>query len=1004
MKMLKTNLFNNIFKAASFLVCVALVACSGVNGVSDRDESSSSNNGRAYLSSISFGNGRTILPNSSFDLATSIERFVLRGIALDAEEPAEVELGTWDSSDAGSAYTLMLADISRNTIELTTGSWNFTVTAFVKSGENYVPVLQKSIEEQQVRSGGNRLNFGTLAEANGNGKLRVTLNYPADTGLYTVERVTAALEALPGTNWSSTGETQLTPTSAGTYKTVSHTADPANGNYILKIKFYIRKNDGTTATQYYTELVRIATGLESSATRTINDLMSLYSITYTLNGGSQNSNLQGTYSPYDGDVALATSPVVSKTGATFAGWYESSSYSGSRLSSIAAGTTGNKTLFAKWGYEMNASTKTISANGASLIVQAEGKTTRIYFDEDGDGVCDADEVILGDNGQPMDFTGWTVYGGSQSGNYSGATDVTVNSGNLNAVYGGNGTGSVSNTSVEINGGTIGTVYGGSNTGSVSGSSVVDVNGGYVENVYGAGKSGTTGSSTVNVTGGKVENVGGGSNGGTVTGNATINISGGEVVAAAGDKNHVDGVSSVNVSGNVKIGDTNSEKGIDIDTFDGGVVTATDDVSGNVEIVTQDGTKLDTGSVIVLAEDDVEIAPHTISVTNTETHETVSDIGKGADGNYSVGRGPLSGIVMNQYGPTDSESGSNPFNITSTFKPYTTDYSGLNLQTSVNYMGKILVTPTWNSDIFESIVSATLTGTLNAETDFTHQNAVHVENVPVASDGKCKISVFTYANYSEIVLKYMVNTKDGRTVTYTFPIAIGQLEGLTADTTIKVNGDDYKTVNGDYPNMLAFEFKKSPRTGCGVIDFVGKVNNGAMMQTTYNYQGFAYSISVDGGSARNLDLVDNGDGTATAVDSASGVTVTLAVEITMSGDTPYIKLTHTVDPKGHTVKLGSWTDTMVGTADNVPIECKGWGYFLDGAIKLSLYLRNSMGVDDVSGWWYGTWSSAQSKVFSTENPTKKLTNTDSGAAFHWSGISGTAPVTKTIRMSLSDHVD
>ena len=1004
MKMLKTNLFNNIFKAASLLVCAALVACSGVNGVSDRDESSSSNNGRAYLSSISFGNGRTILPNSSFDLATSIDRFVLRGTALDAEEPAEVELGTWDSSDAGSAYTLMLADISRNTIELTTGSWNFAVTAFVKSGENYVPVLQKSIEEQQVRSGGNRLNFGTLAEANGNGKLRVTLNYPADTGLYTVERVTAALEALPGTNWSSTGETQLTPTSAGTYKTVSHTADPANGNYILKIKFYIRKNDGTTVTQYYTELVRIATGLESSATRTINDLMSLYSITYTLNGGSQNSNLQGTYSPYDGDVALATSPVVSKTGATFAGWYESSSYSGSRLSSIAAGTTGNKTLFAKWGYEMNASTKTISANGASLIVQAEGKTTRIYFDEDGDGVCDADEVILGDNGQPMDFTGWTVYGGSQSGNYSGATDVTVNSGNLNAVYGGNGTGSVSNTSVEINGGTIGTVYGGSNTGSVSGSSVVDVNGGYVENVYGAGKSGTTGSSTVNVTGGKVENVGGGSNGGTVTGNATINISGGEVVAAAGDKNHVDGVSSVNVSGNVKIGDTNSEKGIDIDTFDGGVVTATDDVSGNVEIVTQDGTKLDTGSVIVLAEDDVEIAPHTISVTNTETHETVSDIGKGADGNYSVGRGPLSGIVMNQYSATDSESGGNPYNITSTFKPYTTDYSGLNLQTSVNYMGKILVTPTWNSDIFESISAATLTGTLNAETDFTHQNAVHVENVPVASDGKCKISVFTYANYSEIVLKYMVNTKDGRTVTYTFPIAIGQLEGLTADTTIKVNGDDYKTVNGDYPNMLAFEFKKSPRTGCGVIDFVGKVNNGAMMQTTYNYQGFAYSISVDGGSARNLDLVDNGDGTATAVDSASGVTVTLAVEITMSGDTPYIKLTHTVDPKGHTVKLGSWTDTMVGTADNVPIECKGWGYFLDGAIKLSLYLRNSMGVDDVSGWWYGTWSSAQSKVFSTENPTKKLTNTDSGAAFHWSGISGTAPVTKTIRMTLSDHVE
>lgn len=1003
MKMLKTNLFNNIFKAASLLVCAALVACSGVNGVSDRDESSSSNNGRAYLSSISFGNGRTILPNSSFDLATSIDRFVLRGTALDAEEPAEVELGTWDSSDAGSAYTLMLADISRNTIELTAGSWNFAITAFVKSGENYVPVLQKSIEEQQVRSGGNRLNFGTLSEANGNGKLRVTLNYPADTGLYTVERVTAALEALPGTNWSSTGETQLTPSSAGTYKTVSHTADPANGNYILKIKFYIRKNDGTTVTQYYTELVRIATGLESSATRTINDLMSLYSITYTLNGGSQNSNLQGTYSPYDGDVALATSPVVSKTGATFAGWYESSSYSGSRLSSIAAGTTGNKTLFAKWGYEMNASTKTISANGASLIVQAEGKTTRIYFDEDGDGVCDADEVILGDNGQPMDFTGWTVYGGSQSGNYSGATDVTVNSGNLNAVYGGNGTGSVSNTSVEINGGTIGTVYGGSNTGSVSGSSVVDVNGGYVENVYGAGKSGTTGSSTVNVTGGKVENVGGGSNGGTVTGNATINISGGEVVAAAGDKNHVDGVSSVNVSGNVKIGDTNSEKGIDIDTFDGGVVTATDDVSGNVEIVTQDGTKLDTGSVIVLAEDDVEIAPHTISVTNTETHETVSDIGKGADGNYSVGRGPLAGIVMNQYGTTDSESGSNPYNITSTFKPYTTDYSGLNLQTSVNYMGKILVTPSWNTEIFESISSARLSGTLNAETDFSHQNAVHVEDVPFDSNGGCKISVFTYANYSEIVLTYVVNTKDGREVTYTFPITISQLEGLSADATVRVNGTDYTTVNGDYPNMLAFAIRSDGR-----LDFVGRVNGGQMLRTTFGYGGWRYRISVDGGAPIDLTLVDNHDGTATARHGSSGVTLTVAVEITMSGDTPYLKLTHTINPNGHAIKLGACSDTMVGSNDSVPIKTKSWGYYLDGEIKLSLYLRNSQGVDDVSGWWYGKYDGNRyvNEVFSSKYMTEgnMQTSGDSAAAFHWANISGEEPVTKTIRMSLSDHVD
>ncbi len=1004
MKTFKTNIFNNIFKAVTLLLCASLVACSGLNGVSDRDDraSSSSGSGKAYLSSISFGNGRTILPNSSFDLATSITRFELRGTALDAEEPEEVLLGTWDTSDAGSAYTLMLAAISSNTIELTPGSWNFSVTAYILSGENYVPVLQKSIEGQNISNGGNRLNFGELAEANGNGSLSVTINYPADAGLYTVEKVTVALEPFDGANFSISEGAPLQPSTAGTYKSVTFATNPVNGNYIVKFFFYIRKDDGTSVKQTYTELVRIATGLESRATRTINDLMSLYSITYTLNGGSRNGTMQGTYSPYDGDIALATSPVVSKRGATFSGWYETSSYGGNALSTIASGTTGNKSLYAKWGYEMNASTKTISANGASLIVQAEGKTTRIYFDEDGDGVADADEVILGDNGQPMDFTGWTVYGGSQSGNYSGATDVTVNSGNLNAVYGGNGTGSVSNTSVEINGGTIGTVYGGSNSGSVSGNSVVDVNGGYVHDLYGAGNtSSTTGSSTVNVTGGKIENVGGGSQNGTVTGNATINISGGEVVYAAGDKNHVDGISSVNISGNVNIGDVDLEKGIDIDTFDGGVVTATDDVSGNVEIVTQDGTKLDTGSVIVLAEADVDIAPNTITVTNTETHETISDIGRGADGNFSVGRGPLAGIVMNQYGTTDSESGSNPFNITSTFKPYTTDYSGLNLQTSVNYMGKILVTPTWNSEIFESIVSARLTGTLNAETDFSHQNAVHVEDVPFDSNGGCKISVFTYANYSEIVLTYVVNTKDGREVTYTFPITISQLEGLSADATVRVNGTDYTTVNGDYPNMLAFTIRN------GRLDFVGRVNGGNMLQTTYGYKGWQYVINVDG-TSRNLTLVDNGNGTATATDATSGITLTVGIEITMSGDTPYLKLSHTLNPNGHNVKLGAWTDTQVGNDDYVPIETKSWGYFLDGAIKLSLYLRDSLGVDDVDNWWYGIYYNAKNYVFTTESKFMKegnrLSGTDSGATFGWTNISGNQPVTKTIRMSLSDHVD
>ena len=169
-----------------------------------------------------------------------------------------------------------------------------------------------------------------------------------------------------------------------------------------------------------------------------------------------------------------------------------------------------------------------------------------------------------------------------------------------------------------------------------------------------------------------------------------------------------------------------------------------------------------------------------------------------------------------------------------------------------------------------------------------------------------------------------------------------------------------------------------------------------------------ATAVDGGAPIDLTLVDNHDGTATARHSSSGVTLTVAVEITMSGDTPYLKLTHTINPNGHTIKLGACSDTMVGSNDSVPIKTKSWGYYLDGEIKLSLYLRNSQGVDDVSGWWYGTYSSGRyvNDVFSSRYMTEgnMQTSGDSAAAFHWTNISGNQPVTKTIRMSLSDHVD
>ena len=75
-----------------------------------------------------------------------------------------------------------------------------------------------------------------------------------------------------------------------------------------------------------------------------------YSISYTLNGGTQGS---GAVTSYNVTTATFSLPTPSKTGYTFAGWYEKSDFSGSAVTQIAKGSTGNKAFYAKWTANTN---------------------------------------------------------------------------------------------------------------------------------------------------------------------------------------------------------------------------------------------------------------------------------------------------------------------------------------------------------------------------------------------------------------------------------------------------------------------------------------------------------------------------------------------------------------------------------------------------------------------------------------------------------------------------
>ena len=102
-----------------------------------------------------------------------------------------------------------------------------------------------------------------------------------------------------------------------------------------------------------------------------------YTITYVLNGGTLNEGYKESYTVVDETFALETP--ADRTGYKFRGWFEEEDFSGSAVSQILAGSTGNKVFYAKWEAEVY--TVTIDANGGSF----------------GDGVQTEQEFAYGTN-------------------------------------------------------------------------------------------------------------------------------------------------------------------------------------------------------------------------------------------------------------------------------------------------------------------------------------------------------------------------------------------------------------------------------------------------------------------------------------------------------------------------------------------------------------------------------------------------------------------------------
>ena len=114
-----------------------------------------------------------------------------------------------------------------------------------------------------------------------------------------------------------------------------------------------------------------------------------YKITYNLNGGTNPDGIKQTYTIEDNDIKL---PSPTRDGGTFASWFTDSNFS-QPITTISKGTTGDKTLYAKW----NLTTYTIKfdTKGGSFL-------------GDVSYTIDTDNVILSTKSKKEGYTfaGW----------------------------------------------------------------------------------------------------------------------------------------------------------------------------------------------------------------------------------------------------------------------------------------------------------------------------------------------------------------------------------------------------------------------------------------------------------------------------------------------------------------------------------------------------------------------------------------------------------------------
>ncbi|MBR1404403.1 MAG: InlB B-repeat-containing protein [Treponema sp.] len=340
------NIKKRFFLGAALLISVLFLGCS----LATEKETDEENGGVRVQLNIGFA--RTVMPSG----------FLNATYTLTGTHSGESTVLIKDKS---------ALDLQKQTVWLEGGTWSFTLDAYNGSTK----IATATLSDQTISSSSTTLTFTfsgvTFDYASGTGGTNVTLTFSASAQ---VAAATAQLYNADGTENGSYALTALTPaTYSDSLQCVTFTnTSIASGSYLLVFYLY-QDAEKTMQIGQWREIVNIADGCESSAVINIPNLNTVYTITYVLNGLAW---ADGFTAPSSFNASQGvTLPVAANfaDGADFAGWYAASDFSGTAVTSFAAGDYAtNVTFYAKvekttgevdWTYPTAAPTLTWTGEG-----------------------------------------------------------------------------------------------------------------------------------------------------------------------------------------------------------------------------------------------------------------------------------------------------------------------------------------------------------------------------------------------------------------------------------------------------------------------------------------------------------------------------------------------------------------------------------------------------------------------------------------------------------------